>query len=114
MRQFVWILNGLVILIVALSLPGCSKIKREFILYQATQAHDKGDYQRAIDKYQKVLEISPEDDSVLYNLGVAYIYNNQLKKARQQVEILKKLDHDDYANLLQELIDKSAEIHTSE
>ena len=84
-------------------------MKRGYHLYQATKAHDKGDYKTAIIKYKEVLEISPESDNVLYNLGVAYANNNQIKEAREQIEKLKKFEHQDYADLLQEIVDKAAD-----
>jgi tetratricopeptide (TPR) repeat protein len=105
-------INLSLIAFLSTSLCGCSKIKREFTLYQANSANDKGDYPKAIAKYKEVLEYTPNDESVNYNLGVAYAYNNQIEKARGQMEKLKKLNKD-YANLLQEVIDKAAEMPTS-
>ena len=91
------------------SLSACSKIKRDFFLYQATKAHDEGHYKDAIAKYKKVLEINPRDETVVYNLGAAYVADKQLDNARRQAEKLRKLEHNDFADLLQEIIDKAAD-----
>jgi len=45
---------------------------RELELYAATLRSKTGDYDGAVDFLQEMLEESPEDDSLLYNLGLVY------------------------------------------
>ncbi|MDR0322316.1 MAG: tetratricopeptide repeat protein [Treponema sp.] len=39
----------------------------------------KGDYDKAIDDYSKVLQITPEDDTAYNNRGLAYFYYRRLR-----------------------------------
>ena len=87
-------------------------IKRELVLYQANRSYDKGNYARAIEKYKKLIEFDPSDSSNQYNLGVAYIYNNQPDQARAQVQKLRDLGKDEYqeyAKILEDLIQAATE-----
>ena len=97
------------LLFLTVGLSACKRIKKEYVSYQATKAHDKGNFKTAIEKYKKVLEDNPQDASLQYNLGVAYIYNKQTDKAKQQVKILIDMKNEDYAKILQQLIDQSEE-----
>ena len=102
------------VLFLAIFSSGCSKVRREYCLYQATRAQDKGDYKTAIAKYKEVLGMNPKDDAVNYNLGVAYIYHNEMDKAREQAKKLERFGFKDYGDLLQELIDKATERESQE
>ena len=102
------LINGSIILQVVISFSACSKIKGVYHSYQANKALDKGDYKTAISAYKEVLAMDSKDASVQYNLGVAYIYNKQAEKAEAQVQKLRDLNNDQYAELLQEVIEKAA------
>ena len=109
MRRYIQILaRGSMVIMLMISLSACSKIKREFTLHQATKALDKGDYKTAIAKFKEVLEVDQKDPSVYYNLGVAYVDNNQNKQAQTMIQKLREMDAGDYADILQEIIDKAA------
>ena len=95
-----------IVVFLAVSFP---KIRWEMTRYQATQAHDKGDYEKAIEKYKQLLEMKPADPEILYNSGVAYISNNQAGKAKEQMQKLRNVGNNEFANILKELIDKGVE-----
>lgn len=71
---------------------GCGqKIMAQFYYSQAGEAHNKGNYPKAIELYQKYLSISPNDPEVNYNMGVAYLDSGDKGKAQEQVKKLAAL-----------------------
>jgi len=40
-------------------------------IYIATEYHDEGDYEKAIEFYEKSFEISPDNYLIIYNAGNA-------------------------------------------
>ena len=87
------------------------RYRREWVLYQANQAYDKGNYEKAVEKYKELIAFDPNDSSTQYSLGVAYAYNNELSKAHEQAQKLRSLgkeEYQQYANLLEDLIQDAA------
>jgi tetratricopeptide (TPR) repeat protein len=84
-----------------------AKIQKEMIRSEASSAFDKGDYEKAIEKYKEIVDLDPSDPSPQYNLGVAYLANKQAGKARQQIGKLKKMKSPEYADVLEDLLNKS-------
>ncbi len=79
---------------------------------QGNQFFQKGDYQKAVEAYQKILNHGYESGALYYNLGNAYFKMNQLGKARLFYERAKRFMPDDEALnenlhlLKQRLVDK--------
>lgn len=57
----------------------------------------------AIVAYKKCLELNPNFAKVIYNLGYSYILNNDKKSARDQYNLLTKLDTSLAAKLLKDI-----------
>lgn len=104
-RIFSWIyLFGLVIFI----LGGCHKgFDKQLIYNRASRLHDEGKIEQAIVVYKRLLAEDPQNQTlpnnanIHYDLGMAYLDDNNLTKAREQIVILKKLGRDDLAKELQ-------------
>ena len=61
----------------------------------ANAAYSKGKYEQAIKLYENILSNEKESFSLYYNLGNAYLKNNELGKAILNYERAKKLQPDD-------------------
>ncbi len=100
----------LVVLVSAVSLAQPQDVENLF--RQGNAAFQQGNYQQAIEFYQKILQAGYESGELYYNLGNAYFKTNQLGKARLFYERAQRLMPDDEAlkeNLLilqSRLIDK--------
>lgn len=57
----------------------------------------------AIVAYKKSLDLNPNFPKVIFNLGYSYVLNNDKKSAREQYNLLLKLDTDLAAKLLQQI-----------
>lgn len=57
----------------------------------------------AIVAYKKCLDLNPNFPKVIFNLGYSYVLNNDKKSARDQYNLLLKLDGDLAAKLLQQI-----------
>ncbi|HHE55049.1 MAG TPA: tetratricopeptide repeat protein [Caldithrix abyssi] len=100
----------LLILLVAMGQAQPQEV--EHLFRQGNTAFQQGNYQQAIEFYQKILDAGYESGELYYNLGNAYFKTNQLGKARLFYERAQRLMPDDEAlkeNLLilqSRLIDK--------
>lgn len=103
------ILLSVIFLVLAWRFSLFSRAKRETMRYQATQAHDHGNYKKAIQLYKKMLKMSPGDVDINYNLGVAYISDNQIQEAQEQMQKLIELGNEEYAGILKNLMEKGSE-----
>lgn len=103
------VLLSAIFLVLAYRFSLFSSAKRETLRYQATKAHDHGHYDKAIQIYKKVLKMSPDDADINYNLGVAYISDNQIKEAQEQMQKLTELGNEEYAGILKNLMEKGSE-----
>jgi adenylate cyclase len=52
----------------------------------------KGRHEEAIENYEKVLNLTPENTSALNNIGTAYLYMGEFKKAAQSIEKATKIE----------------------
>lgn len=77
------------------SLPAQQNAQQLF--HQGNQYFQKGDYQRAVQAYQKILAEGYESGELYYNLGDAYFKMGQLGKARLFYERAKRFMPDDEA-----------------
>ena len=92
------------------SQPGTNSPKPEQVAVElnqrATKLLDEGDPQGAIALYQKALALTPEDEDLHYNLGIAYAKSGDLRKAEEHYrEALRILPdyaevHNNLGNLL--------------
>ncbi len=100
----------LLVLLIAMVQAQSQEVERLF--RQGNAAFQQGNYQQAIEFYQKILAAGYESGELYYNLGNAYFKTNQLGKARLFYERAQRLMPDDEAlkeNLLilqSRLIDK--------
>ena len=53
-------------------LSGCSETKVDQHFRQGYEYYSQGKYEQAIDEYQKVIEIDPNNSPTHYNLGLVY------------------------------------------
>lgn len=82
----------------------CAKVKSVWLSATAGSALDKGQYDKAIAKYEKLTELNPDDYSNYWNLGVAYARQKQYTKAQKQIAKLESLGKDDLAEELKKAI----------
>ena len=103
-----WNREIVLVLIVALSLTSvsCSRLKGATYHKKGSRAHDRGDFDQAITMYQKSIAASPTNPEVEYDLGVAYLDNQNYTKADQQIQKLKKMDQGAMVSALKELSSK--------
>jgi tetratricopeptide (TPR) repeat protein len=95
---------GIPILILLSILPrnGHAQSATIGLYQQGNEAYQNGDYQKAIQLYQQILESGVTNGAALYNLGNAYFKDNQLGRAILFYERAKRLlprDRDVAANL---------------
>lgn len=82
----------------------CEKIKTQMHYSQAMQAHNNGQFKKAIAAYEQYLALRPDDVEANYDLGVAYLDDRDADGAKQQVKKLEKLGAQDTADQLQKLL----------
>ncbi len=106
-----WLGVGLLLLICA-AFSAAQPPEVQQLFQQGNAFFQKGQYQQAIEAYQKILQAGFESGELYYNLGNAYFKLNQLGKARVFYERALRLMPDDEAlkeNLLilqSRLVDK--------
>ena len=61
---------------------------------------------KAIVKYEQLIEMHPEDSSYYWNLGVAYYRKGDVSKTRKQIKKLKDLGNYEMANELENQLDE--------
>ncbi len=83
------------ILILAASLTAGSDVQQLF--RQGNQYFQKGDYQKAVQTYRKILDEGYESGALYYNLGNAYFKMGRLGQARLFYERAKRFMPDDEA-----------------
>ncbi len=90
--------------LLSLSSVSCAKINSVWLSATAGSALDKGQYDKAITKYEKLTELNPDEYSNYWNLGVAYARQHKYSEAQKQVVKLQKVGKDDLANELKNAI----------
>ncbi len=102
-RSFLIVL-GIVILL------GCQGFDEQLMLNEANRAHDSGNFERAIEIYEKLLARDPENkvypDNALihYELGVAYLDAKDRMSALRQIEALRRLGANEFVKVLEGLM----------
>ena len=69
------------------SLCSCEKVQKDLKVYwwakEARDAHDEGNYDKAIELYKKIIELAPDDAVAYWDLGIAYLDMDDEKNARK-------------------------------
>lgn len=55
----------------------------DYLIQQGIELHDKGEYQKAIEKYSEALEIQPNSSLAYYEISYAYLAMNDYKNAKK-------------------------------
>jgi hypothetical protein len=96
------IILGLVVILFFLSVAQAD-IESATVLFQKGNAsYEAGNFDQAIEEYQKILNLGIKNSKVFYNLGNAYFRKNQLGKAilnYRRALALEPRDEDSMANL---------------
>ena len=92
--------------VLSFSSVSCAKIQSIWLSTTAGSALDKGQYEKAIVKYQKLTELNPDEYSNYWNLGVAYARLNKYSDAQKQVVKLHNMGKEDLADELKTAISK--------
>lgn len=92
------------------SLTACHGFNEQLLYNKASEYHNKGQFDKAIEIYKKLLAGDPDDkvvpDNAImhYDLGMAYLDKGERGLAQKQVEVLKKLNRDDLAGELHNMM----------
>ena len=84
----------------------CGNIKTFWLSTAANNALDKDDLDGAIEHYEQLIEMHPEDQSYYWNLGVAYYRKGNIVKAKKQIKKLKEIGQFELAYELENEISK--------
>ncbi len=96
-----------IILAILLTLGGCDSWNQYWWAKQAEEAQSNGDNKKAVDLYQKLIEVNPNEPNNYWNLAILYLDTEQEKKALEIRDKLKKVGRDDYAQRLDEVVRSS-------
>lgn len=91
-------------LFLPLGTVGCNGLKSQYYHGVAVFAHQNGQFARAIEMYQKYLEIVPDDPDMNYSLGVAYLDSKDTDSAMDQVRKLDEIGAKDRKAELQKFL----------
>jgi protein O-mannosyl-transferase len=62
----------------------------------------EGQYDKAIEYSKKALKLNPNHTQAHHNLGVAYAMSGKKEQALEQLAILKRMNRDDFASMLEQ------------
>ncbi len=82
-------------------------VRKQILWNKANSAYSKNNLQRSIEMYKKIIEIAPEDESIYFNLGVAYLDVKNIKGAHQQIDKLQRLGKYEMADELEMRLNQS-------
>ena len=51
-------------------------------------------YDKAVERFERVIELNPDNLQAQYFLGVSYFETGEMRKAREQFELVKSMDAD--------------------
>ena len=94
----------------ALLLPlfsGCDNFKVYWWSRKAQEAHNEGEYDKAIGLYKQIIELNPDDPTFYWDLGIAYFDKGDIVNTREIIHKLKKMGHKDFAGKMEEQLRKS-------
>ncbi|MCX2745313.1 tetratricopeptide repeat protein [Mangrovivirga sp. M17] len=66
----------------------------EKFVKEGIQYHDKGEYEKAIETYEKALELNPESSLVNYEIALSYFEKGDYKAALQYSDVVLKQNKD--------------------
>lgn len=69
-----------------LRIPAEVTYEQAAIMKEAIELHDRGDYDRAIEKYESILSASPDTVAAIYEMGYSYFAKQDYKKALELCE----------------------------
>ena len=107
-KQYIW-LFGIILLagILSFFLLSSANVKVFFIGEKASYQHDRGHYDRAIQSYEKLIELDPKTGSNYWNLAVAYLQKGDKVHATKQIVRLRSIGEDDLAVMLKDFIKRN-------
>jgi len=73
-------------------MSGASRVDPAKAYQDGVAAYNAHDYKTAIDRFKEVLDVAPDDLSANYALGMAYVGDNDPKRARRALEKAAKSD----------------------
>jgi len=85
-------------------LCSCERISTAMMLMQANTSYNQGKYDKAIELYQKLIEINPANPEYHYQMGLSYFSSGDKTKVQQKANRLRKLGRDDLAQSLEQLL----------
>ena len=79
----------------------------EALYYMGMLSVQSGQYDRALERFERLIEIDSTNHQARYLLGLSYINSGQLEKARKQLEQLTTLDNNpEIVTAAQNLLDE--------
>src|SRR5438045_2860638 len=100
LKRLVWIRLSVAMLMVAASIPACSKKGADQFTQLMTRGNgffEKGDTTNAIATYLKAVTLSPESFDARLNLANAYLLAGEAPKVIDQCQQVLNLDHNSAA-----------------
>lgn len=82
------------ILSLVISISSLAQSSMENFVKEGIQYHDNGDYDKAIETYEKALEIDPNSTLVNYEIALSYFTKGAYKKAVEYSDVVLKQDKD--------------------
>jgi len=79
---------GIALTLLFISIQGFSQSSIEDFVKEGIQYHDTGDYDKAIETYEKALEINPTSALVNYEIALSYFSKGDYKKAIKYSDIV--------------------------
>jgi hypothetical protein len=95
-------ISGLIIVLFLLSVAQADIESATALFQKGNASYEAGNFDQAIEQYQKILDLGIKNSKVFYNLGNAYFRKNQLGKAilnYRKALALEPRDEDSMANL---------------
>ena len=96
----------LIIIAVFSSFCSCQKIKSTMKFTEAETAYNQGNFDRALEIYLELVEMSPSDASLYWHLGTVYFSKGDKAGVQKQIKVLRKLGRGDLADDLAHLLEK--------
>lgn len=82
------------ILLLLLSLNSFAQSEIETFVKEGIQYHDNGNFDKAIELYEKALEINPKSTLANYEIALSYFSKGEYKEAIKHSDIVLKQDED--------------------
>jgi len=86
--------TGFLIAVVLFSTKIFAQSEIEAFVQEGIQYHDSGDYEKAIETYQKALKLNPKSTLVNYEIALSYFTKGDYKEAVKYSDIVLKQNKD--------------------